>query len=73
MNANENAVCVKEEPSSTSSGTSNCPSTNVTPKEDVSTRSIKEEDHYRDEDNSDVREKGKSDAEIIRDLKSQLK
>lgn len=73
VNANENAVCIKEEPSSTSSGNSSCPSTNATPKEESSTRNIKDEDHYRDEENSDVREKGKSDAEIIRELKSQLK
>lgn len=72
VNANENAICVKEEPSSTSSsGTSHCPS-NATPnKEEM--RISKEEDHYRDEDNADIREKGKSDAEIIRELKSQLK
>jgi E3 ubiquitin-protein ligase BRE1 len=72
-NANENAVNIKEEPSSTSSGTSNCPSTNTIIKEEITMKKEKDDDHYRDEDTSDIREKGKSDAEIIRDLKSQLK
>lgn len=73
MNASENALNIKEEPSSTSSSSSNCPSLNVSIKEEVVIKKEKDDDHFRDEDNSDIREKGKSDAEIIRDLKSQLK
>lgn len=73
LNANEHAVNIKEEPCSVSSGTANCSSSNISIKEEITVKKEKDDDHFKDEDTSDIREKGKTDAEIIRDLKSQLK
>ncbi|XP_054724010.1 E3 ubiquitin-protein ligase BRE1A-like isoform X2 [Uloborus diversus] len=73
VNSNETTTNAKEEPPSVSSGSTNCPSSNATPKEDMTPKKEKDDDHYREDEGSDIREKGKSDAEIIRDLKAQLK
>ncbi|XP_042898593.1 E3 ubiquitin-protein ligase Bre1 isoform X4 [Parasteatoda tepidariorum] len=71
-NASEHVKHIKEEPTDTPSGLSNNPPSNVTIKEEVVIKKEKDDDSCRDEE-TDIKEKGKSDAEIIRDLKSQLK
>ncbi|XP_035206333.1 E3 ubiquitin-protein ligase BRE1B-like [Stegodyphus dumicola] len=73
VNSHENAAAIKEEQSNTTSASTNCPPMSATVKEEVIVKKEKEDDHYRDEEGSDIREKGKSDTEIIRELKAQLK
>ncbi|KFM60929.1 E3 ubiquitin-protein ligase Bre1, partial [Stegodyphus mimosarum] len=73
VNSHENAATIKEEQSNTTSASTNCPPMSATVKEEVIVKKEKEDDHYRDEEGSDIREKGKSDTEIIRELKAQLK
>ncbi|KAF8767715.1 E3 ubiquitin-protein ligase Bre1 like protein [Argiope bruennichi] len=71
-NMHETLANIKEEPSNNSSGSSNSIPMNATVKEEVVVKKEKDDDHFRDEE-TDMREKGKSDAEIIRELKAQLK
>ncbi|GFT22021.1 e3 ubiquitin-protein ligase Bre1 [Nephila pilipes] len=71
-NSHENAANTKEEPSNSSTGTSNSAPPNAALKEEIVIKKEKDDEHFRDEE-TDIREKGKSDAEIIRELKTQLK
>lgn len=72
-NSIDGAANIKEEGFNASSGSSSCLPAHVVVKEEISIKKEKEDDYNREEDNCDVRDKGKSDAEIIRDLKQQLK
>lgn len=73
-NSVDGVANIKEEAFNASSGSSSCLPAHVVVKEEIAIKKEKEDDHYnREEDNCDVRDKGKSDAEIIRDLKQQLK